>query len=94
MSKAAGFTDPTPIQLRPRFGMAWSVNSKTVVRIAGGSYHEAHGGFYVTGGPAYRFDRVVRYTDMNSFPHRGQFDHAGQRDGRRARRQTSAGVSL
>lgn len=62
-----GFTDPTPIQYDPRFGMAWSVDSKTVIRIAGGSYHEAHGGFYVTGGPAYRFDRVVRYTDMGSF---------------------------
>jgi hypothetical protein len=62
-----GFTDPTPIQYDPRFGMAWSVNPKTVIRIAGGSYHEAHGGFYVTGGPAYRFDRIVRYTDMGSF---------------------------
>src|SRR4029453_11969892 len=48
-------------------GMAWSVNPKTVIRVAGGSYHEAHGGFYVTGGPAHRFDRIVRYTDMGSF---------------------------
>ncbi len=62
-----GFTDPTPVQWDPRFGVAWSINDKTVLRVAGGTYHEAHGGFYVTGGPAYRFDRVVRYTDMGSF---------------------------
>jgi hypothetical protein len=62
-----GFTDPTPIQYDPRFGMAWAVNSRTVIRVAGGSFHEAHGGFYSTGGPAFRFDRVVRYTDMTSF---------------------------
>lgn len=62
-----GFTDPTPIQFDPRFGMAWTVNTKTVVRVAGGSFHEAHGGYYSTGGPAYRFDRVVRYTDFNTF---------------------------
>ncbi len=62
-----GFTDPTPVQYDPRFGVAWSVDSKTVIRVAGGSFHEAHGGFYSTGGPAYRFDRVVRYTDLGTF---------------------------
>ena len=62
-----GFTEPTPVQFDPRVGLAWAVNEKTVVRVAGGSFHEAHGGFYLTGGPAYRFDRVVRYTDFNSF---------------------------
>jgi hypothetical protein len=62
-----GFSDPTPVQFDPRVGLAWAVNDKTVVRVAGGAFHEAHGGFYITGGPAYRFDRVVRYTDFNSF---------------------------
>ena len=62
-----GFTDPTPVQFDPRVGVAWSANDKTVVRLAGGFFHEAHGGYYSTGGPAYRFDRVVRYTDFNSF---------------------------
>jgi hypothetical protein len=62
-----GFTEPTPVQFDPRVGLAWTVTNKTVLRIAGGSFHEAHGGFYSTGGPAYRFDRVVRYTDFNSY---------------------------
>ncbi|MET0214849.1 MAG: TonB-dependent receptor [Vicinamibacterales bacterium] len=62
-----GFNDPTPVQFDPRLGLAWVLNDKTVVRAAGGSFHEAHGGFYETGGPAYRFDRVVRYTDFNNY---------------------------
>lgn len=62
-----GFTDPTPVQFDPRLGMAWAVDSRTVIRVAGGYFHEAHGGFYSTGGAAYRFDRVVRYTDPSSF---------------------------
>jgi Carboxypeptidase regulatory-like domain len=62
-----GFTDPTPVQFDPRAGLAWSLTGKTVLRVAGGSFHEAHGGYYSTGGPAYRFDRVVRYTDFNSY---------------------------
>jgi hypothetical protein len=62
-----GFTDPTPVQFDPRAGVAWSVNPKTVIRVAGGTFHEGSGGFYVTGGPAFRFDRVIRYTDMGSF---------------------------
>jgi hypothetical protein len=48
-------------------GLAWAVNPKTVVRLAGGSFHEGTGGFYQTGGPAFRFDRVVRYTDLGSY---------------------------
>ena len=32
------------------------INAKTVVRAAGGTFHEGSGGFYVTGGPAFRFD--------------------------------------
>ena len=62
-----GFTQPTPIQWDPRLGVAWAINPRTVVRAAGGTFHEGSGGFYVTGGPAFRFDRVVRYTDFNSF---------------------------
>jgi len=38
-----------------------------VIRVSGGTFHEGTGGFYETGGPAYRFDRVVRYTDMGSY---------------------------
>jgi hypothetical protein len=62
-----GFVDPIPVAFDPRLGLAWAVNSKTVIRVAGGSFHEAHGGFYSTGGAAFRFDRIVRYTDLGSF---------------------------
>jgi hypothetical protein len=62
-----GFVDPIPVVFDPRLGVAWALNSKTVVRVAGGSFHEAHGGFYSTGGAAFRFDRVLRYTDLASF---------------------------
>jgi hypothetical protein len=62
-----GFFESPGIQYDPRFGMAWSVNSRTVMRVGAGQFHEGSGGFYVTGGPAYRFDRVVRFTDFNSF---------------------------
>ena len=62
-----GFVDPIPIVYDPRIGVAWAVNPRTVIRVGGGTFHEAHGGFYNTGGAAFRFDRVTRYTDMNSF---------------------------
>jgi hypothetical protein len=62
-----GFVDPIPVVYDPRLGVAWTVNSKTVVRVAGGSFHEAHGGYYDTGGPAFRFDRVIRFSDFDSF---------------------------
>jgi Carboxypeptidase regulatory-like domain len=62
-----GFVDPIPVVFDPRFGAAWAVNDKTVVRVAGGGFHEAHGGYYDTGGAAFRFDRTVRFTDFNSF---------------------------
>lgn len=63
----SGFVDEIPLAWDPRLGAAWAVNTKTVIRVAGGSYHEGTGGFYSTGGPAFRFDRVVRFTDFNSF---------------------------
>jgi hypothetical protein len=62
-----GFFESPGVQYDPRLGMAWAVNSRTVIRASGGGFHEGSGGFYVTGGPAYRFDRVVRFTDYNSF---------------------------
>ena len=62
-----GFFNPPGVQFDPRFGLAWAANTRTVVRAAAGEFHEGSGGFYVTGGPAYRFDRVVRFTDFNQF---------------------------
>jgi Carboxypeptidase regulatory-like domain/TonB dependent receptor len=62
-----GFFDPLGLQYDPRAGLAWAMNSRTVLRVAGGSYHEGTGGFYQTGGAAWRFDRVIRFTDFNSY---------------------------
>jgi hypothetical protein len=62
-----GFVEAPPIQFDPRLGMAYALNDKTVIRVAAGAFHDGTGGDTFTGGPAYRFDRVVRYTDMNSF---------------------------
>ncbi len=75
--------------LRSTPGLAWAMNSKTVVRVAGGSFHEAHGGFYNTGGAAFRFDRVVRYHRHEFVHDRNERDDAGERVRRRAHRQTA-----
>ena len=62
-----GFVETLPIQFDPRVGLAYAVTPKTVIRIAGGAFHDATGGVTFTGGPAYRFTKTVRYTDMSSF---------------------------
>jgi len=62
-----GFNEPLPLQFDPRFGMAWSPNTKTVVRIAGGSFHDGTGGVTFKGGPAYLYDKQILYTDFNSY---------------------------
>src|SRR3954454_11777435 len=64
-----GFINQLPLQFDPRFGIAWDPKSdgKMVVRLGAGVFHDPTGGPTKTGGPAYRFDQVVRYTDMNSY---------------------------
>jgi len=62
-----GFFDPLGLQFDPRLGVAWAIDRRTVLRVAGGSYHEGTGGFYQTGGPAWSFTRTIRYTDFNSY---------------------------
>ena len=65
-----GFSDTLPPQFDPRLGMAYAVNPKTVVRLAAGAFHDATSGPYfqqTPGNPAFRFDRVIRFTDMNSY---------------------------
>jgi hypothetical protein len=62
-----GFIEPIGIQFDPRFGMAYALNGKTVIRAAAGAFHDSTGGPTNTGGPAFRFEKSVRYTDMNSF---------------------------
>jgi hypothetical protein len=62
-----GFIEPLPLQYDPRIGIAFAPNPKTVLRVAGGLFHDSSGGGTFTGGPAYRFSRVIRYTDMGSY---------------------------
>ena len=44
--------EPMPIQFDPRVGMAWAVNPNTVIRIAGGSFHDGTGGAFGQQGDA------------------------------------------
>ena len=47
-----GFIEPMPIQFDPRVGMAWALNPKTVIRVAGGSFHDGTGGAFGQQGDA------------------------------------------
>ena len=47
--------------------MAWAPNPKTVLRVATGLFHDAIGGSVFNGGAAFRFQRVTRFTDLNSY---------------------------
>ncbi|RPI51163.1 MAG: carboxypeptidase regulatory-like domain-containing protein, partial [Acidobacteria bacterium] len=62
-----GIVEPLPIQYDPRIGIAWAPNPRTVIRAATGLYHDGTGGEFFSGGPAYRFSRVTRFTDLNNY---------------------------
>ncbi len=64
-----GFVNKLPIQFDPRIGMAWALNERTVVRLAGGSFHDGTGGptLQQGGNPAYQFTRQIFYTDFDSY---------------------------
>ncbi len=62
-----GFVEKPPIQFDPRVGMAYALNPKTVVRLGGGSFHNATGGSDFRGGPAFEYDKRVLFTDTSSF---------------------------
>jgi len=64
---AKGFNEILPIQFDPRVGMAWSLNPKTVIRLAGGSFHDGTSGVTAKGGPAYAYDKQILYTDLSSY---------------------------
>ena len=67
VSSDEGFVEPLPLQYDPRFGMAYAVNEKMVIRASAGVFHDGTGGSFFQGGPAFRFDRLIRYTNFASY---------------------------
>jgi hypothetical protein len=62
-----GFVEPVGVLIDPRFGAAFALNPKTVLRGGIGGFYDGMGGSDFRGGPAFEFNRVVRYTDMDSY---------------------------
>jgi hypothetical protein len=63
----AGFIESPGVQFDPRFGMAFALDPKTVIRAGAGGFHDGTGGPDFRGGPAFEFNRVIRYTDFDSY---------------------------
>jgi len=70
-----GFRDPLPLQYDPRLGIAWDPfgKGKTAVRTSLGVFHQASvgGNAAYDGGPAFRFDKSIVFSDMNQFLNAG-----------------------
>ena len=70
-----GFRDALPLQYDPRLGFAWDPfgNAKTAVRASFGVFHQASigGNAAYDGGPAFRFDKSIVFSDMNQFLNAG-----------------------
>ena len=65
-----GFIEPLAIQFDPRVGIAWALNPRTVIRVAGGSFHDGTGGptqQQGDGNAAYRLTRTIFYTDFDNY---------------------------
>jgi hypothetical protein len=62
-----GFTEPVGLLYDPRIGLNFAPNPRTVIRAAVGAFHDSSGGSFFQGGPSFQFDRVIRFTDMNSY---------------------------
>ncbi len=70
-----GFRDPLPLQYDPRLGLAWDPfgTGKTAVRASLGVFHQASygGNAAYDGGPAFRFDKSILFSDMSQFLNAG-----------------------
>jgi Carboxypeptidase regulatory-like domain len=65
-----GFIEAPSVQFDPRFGLAYAPNPKTVIRVAGGSFHDSFAGnSYQQGGgnAAFRYNREILFTDLDSY---------------------------
>jgi hypothetical protein len=65
-----GFVEAPPLQFDPRIGFAWALNPRTVIRLAGGSFHDGTGGVTQQqggGNAAYRYDKVIFFTDLDNY---------------------------
>ena len=65
-----GFIEYPAVQFDPRVGMAWAINPRTVIRVAGGSFHDSFAGnSYQQGGgnAAFRYNREILFTDLDSY---------------------------
>ncbi len=65
------FREPLPVQWDPRLGIAWDPfgKGKTAIRMSLGTFHQAStgGNAAYDGGPAYRFDKIILFSEMNQF---------------------------
>ena len=64
-----GFVNNLPVQFDPRMGVAYAMNPRTVIRLAGGSFHDGTSGptLQQGGNPAFQFTRQIFYTDFNNY---------------------------
>ena len=71
-----GFRDALSLQYDPRLGLAWDPfgTGKTAVRASFGGFHQASigGNAAYDGGPAFRFDKSILFSDMSQFLNAGQ----------------------
>jgi Carboxypeptidase regulatory-like domain/TonB-dependent Receptor Plug Domain len=70
-----GFKDPAPIQVEPRFGLAWSLsdNDKTVLRAHGGVYHSTKtagttAGDRLASNPPFQRNVTIDFGTMDDLP--------------------------
>src|SRR5436309_7006208 len=64
-----GFVNNLPVQFDPRVGLAYALNPRTVIRLAGGSFHDGTSGptLQQGGNPAFQFTRQIFFTDFDNY---------------------------